>query len=485
MLKTKIRFSGGADTVTGSNFHLDLDGLNILVDCGLFQGFQFASEDNQKFFDYEPSKIDYLFVTHAHIDHIGRIPKLVRDGFKGVIYSTLETKLIAEPMFADALSLMRSEEERGGMKAIYSSEDVSLALSLWKDISYGQEIDLEKVHPVRSSGGVSDYVPANNEASSSTSKDIDRSTSNGVKVVLYPSGHILGSALVEIRGEKSILFTGDLGNKNNLLLEEAVVPKNIEYLVTESVYGNRNHETSEARHDKLEHAIKEIIKNKGTLIIPAFSLERTQHILYEINNLVEDNKVPVIPVYLDSPLAIKLTEIYKKSTDKFKKEIRDEIESGDDIFDFPKLSISRGHDDSEAIYDKPSPKIILAGSGMSMGGRVIFHEKKYLSDPKNIILFVGYQAVGSLGRRIAEGERKVEIMGEKIKVEAKVLQIEGYSSHRDSDGLVEYVEKIAPKKVFVVMGEPKASTYLAQRIKEELDIEAVVPEKSATYEVAL
>ncbi|MEK7120986.1 MAG: MBL fold metallo-hydrolase [Patescibacteria group bacterium] len=450
MLKTKIKFSGGADTVTGSNFYLDIEGLKILVDCGLFQGFKFASDDNRKFFDYEPSEIDYLFVTHAHIDHIGRIPKLVRDGFKGVIYSTPETKMIAEPMFADALSLMRSEEEKSGAKAIYDNDDVASALFLWKETEYGKEVDIDKI-----------------------------------KVIFHPSGHILGSALVEIKGEKSILFTGDLGNKNNLLLDEAVVPKDIEYLVTESVYGNRNHETKEVRHGKLQSAIEEVIKSGGTLIVPAFSLERTQHILYEINNLVEDGKVRSISVYLDSPLAIKLTEIYKKSSVQFKKEIRDEIKSGDDIFDFPALSISKGRDDSEAIYDKPSPKIILAGSGMSMGGRVIFHEKKYLSDPKNIILFVGYQAVGSLGRRIAEGERKVEILGEKIKVRAKVLQIEGYSSHRDSDGLVEYVEKISPKKVFVVMGEPKASTYLAQRIKEELDIEAVVPEKSATYEVTL
>jgi metallo-beta-lactamase family protein len=448
---SKLYFFGGSDTVSGSNFLLETGGKKYLIDCGLFQGFKYASDENRNPFSYNPKEIDALFVTHAHMDHIGRIPKLVRDGFIGNIYSTPETKEIVPLMFADALSLMEDEKKRGGLDPIYKKEDIERTMSLWRTSALGDELE------------------------------IGEST-----VVFESSGHILGGATITFKGKKkSILFTGDLGNTNNLLLEEATIPKGIDYLLTESVYGDRNHESSSERKEKLKKAIVETLEKKGILIIPAFSLERTQHLLFEINNLVENGEVGQIPVYFDSPLAIKLTEIYKRNTSSFKDSVRKQIEEGDDIFDFPKLSLTRGREDSEEIWHTPSPKIILAGSGMSMGGRVVSHEKKYLSNPSTTILFVGYQAAGSLGRQLSEGSKKIFINGEKVEVRAKIMQVEGYSSHRDSDGLVDFVSKISPEKVFVAMGEPKAATFLAQRVREELGISAVVPERDSVYEIEL
>jgi metallo-beta-lactamase family protein len=451
-LQTKLSFLGGTETVTGANFLLESEQIKILVDCGLFQGSKFAASSNRDAFPFEPSEIDYLFVTHAHMDHIGRIPKLVRDGFRGKIYSTPETRAIVSPMFEDAYSVMKYEEKQSELAPIYSPEDIQQALSLWQEVELEKEIEI-----------------------------------GSLKVKLYSAGHILGAATVLFRGPsgKGILFTGDLGNKSNLLLDEAPTVPDVDYLVTESVYGDRNHEDTNTRRGKVITAIKKTVEKQGTLIIPAFSLERTQYLLYEINNMLEAGEIDPISVYLDSPLAIKLTEIYRKSTSAYKKSVREQIQKGDDIFDFPRLNITLGRDDSAEIWSKPSPKIILAGSGMSMGGRVIAHEKNYLSDSNTTILFVGYQSAGSLGRRIAEGAREVEIMGQKIKVRAEVMQVEGYSSHRDSDGLVDFAEKISPQKVFVVMGEPKAATFLAQRIREELGINAIVPERNSSYELEL
>lgn len=443
---------GGVGETTGANFHISCEAGDFLVDCGLVQGGHFAEEENREDFQYDVKKVKALFITHAHLDHIGRIPKLVKDGFRGEIYSTEETRLLTEVMFEDALGLLRRAAQERGEKPLYEEEDVAKANSLWKTLPYRTRTEIAP----------------------------------GFSVYLKDAGHILGSAMYEIHyGSKKMLFTGDLGNSPAPLLPDTESPSGADYVLMESVYGDRNHESKEERDATFEEVIKDTIERGGAVVIPTFSLERTQNILYALNNLIEGGKIPSVPVFLDSPLAIKVTEIYESEQRNFKRTVQDEIAGGDDIFNFPKLKFSKTTQDSLAIERTQNPKIILAGSGMSAGGRVTRHEEKYLPDKKSTIMLVGYQSVGTLGRRIQEGAREIIIEGRKIPIRARVLNIRGFSSHKDSDHLVEFVAecKDTVKKVFVAMGEPKSSLFLTQKLRDNLEVDAIVPERGKPYEL--
>lgn len=452
---THLSFHGAAEKVTGANFLLETDDIKILVDCGLDQDRKLCAECNYEDFSYDPKTINVLFVTHAHLDHIGRIPKLVKDGFKGVIYSTPSTKEIATVMFEDGVRLLAGEARELKREPLYDEKDVRAALNLWKTISYHAERE---------------FAP-------------------GYSAYFKDAGHIMGSAIIELthaKTGKKIVFTGDLGNSPTPLLRDTEEVNDADYVVMESVYGNRNHESvPKERSERLKEVILDTAERGGVLLIPAFAIERTQVILHEINHLVEDNIIPSLPVYLDSPLAIKVTEIYKKHAENFRKHIQEDIASGDDIFDFPKLQFTMTKEESKEINAEGGPKIIIAGSGMSYGGRIMFHERVYLSDKKNTILFVGYQVPGTVGRQIQDGNKVVDILGKKVKVKARVESISGFSAHKDSDHLIEFVEPTADKatKIFVTMGEPKASLFLAQRLKDYLEVNAVVPKKGEVFEI--
>jgi metallo-beta-lactamase family protein len=441
---------GGVGAVTGANFLLEGEPGKFLIDCGLKQGDRFGEEENYEDFAYDPKTITALFITHAHMDHIGRIPKLVKDGFRGVIYSTKETHLLTTIMFGDALSLLTREASQKQRRPLYEQKDVDLALTLWQDLAYHEE----------------------------------KKVGEGLTVYLKDAGHILGSTMYEFHyGEKKMLFTGDLGNSPSILIKDTESPEGADYLLMESVYGDRNHETKEERDNRFAEILTETIKRGGAVVIPAFSLERTQDILYSLNNLVEDKKIPSVPVFVDSPLAIKVTEIYKEDQDNFKDSIKQEIRAGDDIFKFPKLSFTLSKHESQDIERTPNPKIILAGSGMSAGGRITRHEKEHVGDPKSTILLVGYQSLGTLGRKLQDGARSVTIEGEELPVRAHIENVQGFSSHKDSDHLVAFVEECSKtvKKVFVVMGEPKSSLFLVQRLRDYLDVDALFPEKGKQY----
>jgi len=464
MKKLRITFWGGIGTVTGANFLLESEKTKVLIDCGLVQGTPDSYEQNSKPFPYDVNLIDYLFITHAHMDHIGRVCKLVKDGFRGAIYSTPETKELCHIMLLDALKVMGRPDADVALSEgishsspLYSEEDLNTAMSLWRVFSYHSEI-----------------------------------MAGDFKVLAKDAGHILGSAIYEFTSPRQplgesrrVVFTGDSGNSPAPLLRDMEKITNADYLVCDSVYGDRNHEPKDQRDSRFKQIVAETIQNKGAVVIPAFSIERTQVILYELNNLIEEGKIPSVPVYLDSPLGIKVTNVYKQFKKNFNTEVQKEISEGDNIFDFPKLKITHSSRDSEEIANIPNPKIIIAGSGMSTGGRVVWHEMRFLPDPKSTILLMGYQAVGTLGRQIQDKPKYVEINGQNIPIKARIETISGYSSHRDSDGLVEMVSDTADKvkKVFVVMGEPSASTYLAQRFRDELDVDAIYPERGKSYQL--
>lgn len=442
----KITFCSGAGTVTGANFLLEGNGKKFLIDCGLIQGEKFVDDLNWGKFPYDASQIDILFITHSHIDHIGRIPKLISEGFKGRIVSVVPTKEITEVLLVDTAHLLSREDEKNeyNLAEIYSVENIKKALSLWETLEYGQKLNVD----------------------------------HGFQFSFKDAGHILGSGMLEIiYNGKKIVFTGDLGNSPSPLLPDTEIVNDADYMIMESCYGDRNHEARDERKNKLEQVIRDNYNRKGTLIIPTFSLERTQELLYEINSLVESNIIPRMPIFLDSPLSIKLTDIYLKYDKYFNNTAKKIIASGDKLFEFPGLKETPETEDSKAILTVPPPKIIIAGSGMSNGGRILHHEKNYLPDKNNTILLTGYQSVGTLGRLIYDGIKKVHIMGEEVIVRADVALISGYSGHKDSDHLVEFVGNTAKslKEVFVVMGEPKSAMFLAQKLRDDFGIKAVAP----------
>lgn len=289
--------------------------------------------------------------------------------------------------------------------------------------------------------------------------------------------------------KRKIVFTGDLGNAPTPLLNEAETVAGATYLVLESVYGDRNHEGEERRKERLAEVIRANTKRGGILLIPCFSLEKTQVLLYEMDDLLAQKKIPNTPAFLDSPLAIKVTEVYRRSTAFFNSEARARVQKGDDIFSFPNLRITLDARESKEIFGSPNPKIIIAGSGMSAGGRILDHERRYLGDPKNTILFIGYQAVGSIGRQIQEGVKKVRINHEEVHVRARIETITGYSSHMDGAHLQEFAGQAAEggvlEKVFVVMGEPRSALFLAQRIRDYIGVNTHVPELGESVKISL
>ncbi len=441
--------------VTGANY---LVGGRVVVDCGLRQGSQYADEMNYHPFPYDPKTIDVVLITHSHTDHVGRLPKLYRDGFRGKVYATEASVDLMAVSLPDNMHHIMREAEEQGRQPLFDERDLDGVMKLVHGVAYGATLDL---------GG-------------------------GMNVRFHDAGHVLGSAIVEIRwdgseGKGNIFFSGDLGNSPTPLLKTTEFIHDAKYVVVESAYGDRVHEDRAGRKDKLVKVITETMARGGVLMIPSFALERTQELLFELNDLLAKKKIPPVPVFIDSPLAIRLTEVYRKHVHDFNKQAIDLVQGGDDVFAFPGLRVTMTADESKRINNVPAPKIIIAGSGMSQGGRILHHEQRYLSDPNSTILFAGYQVDGSLGRTIQRGINDVVIFGERIPVRCHVETLSGYSAHADQPTLLNWVAqsntKGSLKKVFVVQGEENAAKTLANLIRERVGVSAVAPHEGEGFEL--
>lgn len=452
----RLHFFGGVQSVTGANYLLEADGKKILIDCGLRQGQGFCDSINCDPFPFKPEEIDAVFITHAHIDHTGRLPKLIRLGYKNKIYSTPPTRDFAELLLLDSEHILKKETDKLGVAPLYGLDDVLALMKSWEVINYHKTISI-----------------------------------GDIWITPYDAGHILGSAsyLIEAEGKK-IVFSGDLGNFPAPIIKSTEFIEGADYALIESTYGGRIHEPPEERESKLREVIIETVKKGGVLMIPAFAMERTQDILFQLNDLVENKMIPRVPVYLDSPLAIKLTTIYEKYSSYFNDETRALIQKGDKIFNFPGLHTTLQTEQSKEINNTPNPKIIIAGSGMMQGGRMVHHAQRYLPDKNSTILFVGYQASGSLGRQIYEESKSgrpfsVKIFDEDVPVNCEVAAIGGYSAHADQPRLIKWLSSMGKnlKKVYVCMGEPDQSEALAHKVKNDIKLAAEMPAPNQVVEL--
>lgn len=442
----RLTFFGGVGEVSGANYLLESGGTKIIVDCGLHQGNVFSEKHNWEPFPYDPREISAVLVTHAHIDHTGLLPRLLRDGFEGKIYSTGPTRDFAELLLLDSEHILFQEAERYGKPALYGVRDVEEMMARWNAVPYHQEIN-----------------------------------TGPFKIIFYNAAHILGSSFIVIEADdKKIVFSGDLGNSPAPLLGSLEIFEDADYCVIESAYGDRIHQ--EIKDGLVEDVIEDTVKAGGTLMIPAFAMERTQKLLFDINELMENGRVPKIPVFLDSPLAIKMTAVYKKHQSFMDKETLKLLKGDELLFDFPQLRKTLIVEQSKAINDVPPPKVIIAGSGMSQGGRILHHEKRYLSDSHSTILFVGYQAKNSLGRKIQDGAKIVKIHGEDVPVRCRVAVVEYYSAHADQPQLLDWLRimRLSLQKVFVVQGEEGLAP-LAHKIIDELAIKAEIPKEGDSF----
>lgn len=458
----KLHFLGGAKVVTGVCYLLETDKSRILVDCGLFQGEGELEKRNFAPFAFEPREIDAVIITHSHLDHVGRLPQLIAAGFEGKIFATPPTIDFTRLILEDSAKILTEKAERAGVVPLAGFGEISRVMEKFAAVDYYRKTEIAA----------------------------------GVNFTFHEAGHILGSASVALEiGGKKIVFSGDLGNPPVPLLRAPDFLTEADYVIVESTYGDRGHESAEDCREMIENAVEDAAARGGVLLIPSFAMERTQQLLYHLNNLVEHKRIPRMPIFIDSPLAIRITEIYKKYPQYYNREAIADIDSGDDVFRFPGLSFTETVRDSKNINEAPAPKIIIAGSGMSQGGRIIHHEVLYLNDPKNTLLLVTYQAAGTLGRKIADGVKRVEILDKEIEVAARVQKISGYSAHADQRFLMKWLGHFKKtcyggdddhrglKKVFVTQGEPDASNVLARLVRDELGVEARVPDAGEIAEL--
>ena len=472
----KVTFLGATKTVTGSNFLVEGAGKKFLVDCGMYQGSAADEYENEAPFLFNVDEIDFMLLTHAHIDHSGRIPKLYNEGYRNDVIATKATCDLCSIMLPDSGHIQEMEAEWKNRKRerkgeepvppIYTAEDAAKSLEIFKPVQYNEIVDIDE----------------------------------NIKARFNDAGHMLGSSIIEVwiteNGEtKKIVFTGDLGNNDIPLLSPPTMISDADYLVMESTYGNRLHIRNDDKAEVFLNIVYETLEKGGTVVIPSFAVGRTQEILYELNRIKDKKddeefskkyqKLMSVPVYVDSPLAISATEVFKENMNLFNEETQAIINEGDNPLEFNGLKFTRTAEESKALNESEESSIIISASGMCEVGRIKHHLKHHLWDPNSTILFVGYQAPGTLGRKLVDGEKKVKIFGEEIAVNARIEYIEGYSGHADQEWLMNFVYSFTtpPKHIFLVHGEPEGQIVLKQKLEENTNIPITIPDYGETYEI--
>jgi len=459
-MKIKLRFLGAAQNITGSRHLLEANGTKILVDCGLYQERQLKSR-NWDPFVIPPESIDAVLLTHAHLDHCGLLPKLVRDGFKGKIYCTAATSEIAQIILLDAAHLQEEDaefkhkrHEREGRKGPY------------------QEIPLYTVDEAQA--GFQHFQPVEYK------KPVE--IVNDVEATFYDAGHVLGSSMIKINiplngQHRTVLFSGDVGRPHRPIVRDPSCIDQADYVLIESTYGDRVHQDLENTKKTIAEIINSTKKAGGNIIIPSFALERSQEVLYYINELLLAGAIPHLTVFLDSPMASSITKVFQKHRELYDKEMAEYIRHNESPFNFPGLKMAGTTDESKAINNIKGTSIIIAGSGMCTGGRIKHHLVNNITRPESTIMFVGYQAIETLGRRIVDGEKKVRILGKEYPVKAKVVQVGGFSSHAGKDELLKWLKCLdkPPKKIFVVHGESDSAISFGDYIREKTGWKVAVP----------
>ncbi|MFC1920809.1 MBL fold metallo-hydrolase RNA specificity domain-containing protein [Chloroflexota bacterium] len=463
-MQIKLRFLGGAGNVTGSRYLLEANDTRLLVDCGLYQERDLKSRNWEPFI-IPPSSIDAVLLTHAHLDHCGLIPKLVKEGFKGNIYCTDATTEITKIILLDSAHIQ--EEDAAYKKRRHERENRK---GPFEEIPLYTQADAEASFPL--------FTPVKYKESVPLGK--------GIKATFYDAGHVLGSSMIKVtvteEGEsRTILFSGDVGRDDKPILEDPSVFTEIDYIITESTYGDRTHKESRDINDSLAEIINSTWKAGGNIIVPSFALQRAQEILYHMNQLLMEDRIPHLMVFLDSPMASRITEVFKQHNDLFDKETSRLIGHGKSPFDFPGFKMVQTVDESKALNHIKSTIMIIAGSGMCTGGRIKHHLVTNIERTESTILFIGYQAIGTLGRIITDGTEQVRILGQQYQVHANIAQIGGFSAHADKNELLEWLTnlKSPPRHVFVVHGEAKAAESFSQFLKDKTGWEVSVPEYRA------
>jgi metallo-beta-lactamase family protein len=462
-LNVRLRFLGGAQTVTGSRYLLEIDNFRILVDCGLFQGLKDLRLKNWDPFPVDPKTINAVVITHAHIDHTGYLPKLFKEGFQGPVYCTTATRDLMEILLLDSAKLQEEEADWAFKKGyskhskpmpLYTVEDVNSILGNFKGYTYHENIALSK----------------------------------NVSIRYFDAGHILGSAITEvkIKGDKmrkTIVFSGDIGRYNKPILRNPASIRKADILLVESTYGNKDNPGDNAK-ERLAEIINTALERKGCLTIPAFSVGRTQLLIYYIKLLMTEKMIPNVPIFVDSPMSINVTAIYKRHTTYHK--LRKSLDGKtDSIFDFPNLHYNRSQNESVAINNIKSNAIIISSSGMCNGGRILHHLYNRLERENDTLLLVGYQAEGTRGRKILDGDKKVRIFGEEREVKCQVVQINALSAHADKSELMRWLGnfKVAPKNTFITHGEPDVARAFAQNINATYGWNVTLPELMETFDL--